>query len=196
VAPVDSVELDELAQTGADHNGRPPLVVISGELVLKFDEREALRAAVGCAAPFLPLDRSLKEASDFATVVLESEWSGAFSIDTAMSRLRDALSKASRDVPKNTMDATVQRMLLERRKFRTAVVLGAERVRTDFVGSDGRNAVPLYLPIELKEMLPLFERIPILALVEVRPRQDGAESHPDALFARALARRVGTKNRH
>lgn len=195
VSPTESFELDPVTLDSTERSGKPPMVVVSGELVLKFDEREALRATVGVATPFLPLDRALKEAADFATAVLESEWSGAFSIDNASARVRDALTKAARDVPKSTVEATVQRLLLERRKFRTVTVLGAERIRAELVTSEGRAAVPLYLPIELRDVLPLFERLPIRSIVEVRPRQDGAESSPHALFVRAVARRIGSRAR-
>ncbi len=197
--PAEPSELESIAgfSGGRDRFDlltRPPLVVLHGDLCLKFDEREALRATVGVAQPFVPLDRSLKDAVDFASAVLESEWSGAFSIDNAAARLRDALAKASKDMSRSTVEATIQRLLLERRKFKTARILGAERIRADLSFAEGRPAVVFYLPIELRDQLPLFDRLPIRALVEVRPKQDGAEAHPCALFVRAFARRLAARS--
>jgi len=79
--------------------------------------------------------------------------------------------------------------LRKRRRFRKVTLLGAEWLRTELASSS--KPVPLYLPASLKDELPILDRFPIRAIAELRKRQDGAEAHDDALFVKALARRIG-----
>lgn len=174
---------------GTSANGRPPLVVVRGDLVVRFDDRDALRATVGIAAPFASLDKGLEGATELATVVADNEWSSATSIEGALKRLREALGRASRELSPAVLDVAVQRALLERRRFRAVTLLGAEWLRTELTGSN--KPVPLYLPAALRNELPILDRFPIRALAELRKRQDGSEQHDDALFVKALARRIG-----
>jgi hypothetical protein len=54
------------------------------------------------------------------------------------------------------------------------------------------TSYPTYLAEEVSPKLPLLTGFAVLALVEVRPREDAAESQSEALLAHALGRLVRT----
>lgn len=171
----------------------PPLCTVRGDLALLFDEQEALRATIGFAAPFNRGDRGLKEAIEMGEAIADSEWSVGSTIDSAIHRVREQLARVARELTVDVQKASVTRKLLEKRKFRTAVALGGDHVRADFLVGERATPVPMYLPIALKDQLPFYERLPISALVEVRARQDEADTCPHALSVLALARDLDAK---
>jgi len=197
-APTNPTDFDALRTSTLRQNqgAAPPLCVVRGALVLLFDEQEALRATIGFASPFNRGDRNLKVAVEMGEAIADSEWSIGKSIESAISRIREALAKVARELTVEVQHSNVTRKLLEKRKFRTAVALGAEHLRADFVPAERATPVPMYLPMELKEQLPLYERLPITALVEVRTRQDEVEVSAHALSVLAIARDLDTQRRH
>ena len=52
------------------------------------------------------------------------------------------------------------------------------------------ESVPIYLPELTAERLPMLSAFPVVAAVELRPREDSSEPSPDALLALAVARVV------
>jgi hypothetical protein len=67
-------------------------------------------------------------------------------------------------------------------------VLGAPRLRADLALAKGGEAMPVYLPETAATSLPLLLAFPVVALCEIIPREDLAETQDEALLASALGR--------
>lgn len=185
-APQGEVALSERDKKTGVYRSRLQLVV--GELVAMFDPKRQLEATIGTVESLLPSDKSLRAMIDAAKKLLESEWVTPPPLDLAAQNLREAAAR-SRDPNAGMVDSTIERLLLERRAYRVRPVLGGEHVRFGWF-DEGRPAVPIYLPMEVRDRLPLFPRLRARALVDVHPRQDAFEAHPASLRLRALARRL------
>jgi hypothetical protein len=164
----------------------PPLALVAGELRLVFDETETLRVTVAVAQPVAGGDKKV-----LAAIALAQEALGT-SIgprpDAALSLSRQIESAtASLSLPPRYVAAQVERALLEGRKLKRRTLRGAARVRADLALRDG-EALPIYLPDTITGSLPLLPTFPVICVCEVRPREDGAEVHAEALFASALGR--------
>lgn len=168
---------------------RTPLVLVVGELAASFDARRTLEATIGTIETLLPSDKSLRTLVDAGKKLLDTEWITPPPLDLAAQNLRDAAARL-RDPNASAVETTIDRLLLERRAYRTRLVLGGEHLRFTWY-DEGRPGVPIYLPNELRDRLPLYARLRARALVELRPRQDTFEPHGVALVLRAIGRRLG-----
>jgi hypothetical protein len=164
------------------------LVLAHGDIAVRLDPRKVLEALIGMVKPLSGMDKNIAEAVESAQVFASNEWSAPKSIEIATTRLREAAAKAQRELAAAQLQATAERMVLEKRGFETRSVLGGEHVRADFHLATG-SIIPCYIPMDCKDRLPLFERFPARVVGEVRLKQDSVESAPIALLARAVARR-------
>jgi hypothetical protein len=107
------------------------------------------------------------------------------------------------------LDARAERSLLVERRFQAREVFGQPTIRGE-LGGDVRGAVamgpqaapnpgpsrgpygelPFYMPEALRQRWPLFSRLSIRAIVELRHREDEGETHPHAALALAVAREI------
>jgi hypothetical protein len=94
---------------------------------------------------------------------------------------------ASLALPPRFIATNVERILVENRSYKRRLILGALRVRADLVFSGG-EVLPLYLPDDAAKSLPLLPSFPVATVCEVRPREDLAETQPEALVCVALGR--------
>ncbi|MEO5726377.1 MAG: hypothetical protein ABI134_22070, partial [Byssovorax sp.] len=106
--------------------------------------------------------------------------------DRLTARVREAWSKANRQLPSDHLEALPERMLLERRQYAKRELLDGTWIRAG-VTLDG-VVVPTYLPDALSKRLPLYRRFGARAIVEALPQQDQYETSPLALRVVALAR--------
>ncbi len=164
------------------------LVLAHGDIAVRLDQRKVLEALIGMMKPLAGSDKNIAEAVENAQLFASNEWSAPKSIEIATTRLRETAAKAQREVAAAQLQATAERMVLEKRGFETRSVLGGEHVRGDFHLGTG-SIIPIYMPMACKDELPLFERFPARVVGEVRLKQDSQESAPIALLARAVARR-------
>ena len=161
-----------------------PLLLTSGELKPSFDEVEALRAAVKIAQPLSTTDKRLVSAVAVANEVLGT----SPSTDTALSLLKQLDGAVSAlNLPARYLTDSVERALLDTRSYKKRIVLGEPRIRCDLTVAGG-TALPCYVPESVGPMLPLLNSFSVVALVEVRPREDAFESHHEALVVAALGR--------
>jgi hypothetical protein len=190
-APLDEEALNDAARAAFQGDGTfaAPLVMVSGELAFDFDEVEALRATVAIAAPFVGTDRKLSEVVAAAAEVLESAWPVPADMAEGFTlRIEEAFSQAPRAVAPGYLTAGVERLVLEGRRYQKKTLLGEPRIRALFAIPGGRAPIPAYLPATLSARLPLYRRFRAAAIVELRPREDQYETHPDALLVLALGR--------
>ena len=192
LARVGSAKLAEIdaAITGSLGNEgdlEPPLLVVSGELELGFDKLELLKATTSTAAPLAGADKRLKEVLDFVAEMSKTDLEFApETIDRLVARVREAWSKANRQLPTDHLEALPERMLLERRQYAKRTLLDGEWIRATLT-VDG-VALPTYLPEALSKRLPLYRRFAACVIAEAIPQQDQYETSPIALRVVALGR--------
>jgi hypothetical protein len=165
-----------------------PLVLVSGELRPTFDEVETLRATVAVVQPVAGPDKKIA-----ATLALAQEALGAGTPprpDVAVGLCKQIeQASASLSLPPRYVASHEERMLLEERRFKRRPILGAPRVRAELtIPGGGGDAMLVYLPDGPSASLPLLPAWPVIALCEIRPREDIAETHAEALLAVAFGR--------
>ncbi len=173
-----------------------PLVIVAGELSFDFDEVETLRAILTVITPFLGADKKLREVASGATEALKAEGRLPGDIAAGLTRrIEEAFAQGQRSVAAGYLDTSVERILLEGRRYAKKTLFGEPRLRAllAFPGGPAGGAasaapLPAYLPEALATRLPLFRRFKARAIVELRPQEDQYETHPDALVVLALAR--------
>ena len=166
-----------------------PLALVGGELALTFDEVETLRATLTVVQPFLGQDKKLRDVVAGATEIQRSEWTVTGDVAEGLTRrVEEAFAQGPRAVAPGYLETTVERMLLEGRRYRRRTLLGEPRIRALLTLPGGGAAVPTYLPDALAPRLPLFRRFRAKAVVELRPQEDQYEAHADALIVLALGR--------
>ncbi|MDI3292176.1 hypothetical protein QHF83_53195, partial [Polyangium sp. 15x6] len=181
--------LESISETG---RFTPPVVMLTGELRFPFDEVEHLKAAVAAVTPLVTEDnKKLKDALEAANEVLKTPLLQAPSnVEVVTSELRDALRQSKRSVTVSQLDAHIERVLLDQRKYQKRTVFGDEQIRALCVPAGENTAVPVYLPQTLSMKLPLMLRMKARLLAEAHAQQDQYESHPNALRVLALGRVV------
>ncbi|MEP7123286.1 MAG: DUF2169 domain-containing protein [Byssovorax sp.] len=167
----------------------PPVVLVVGELRVTFDELETLRATLAVATPFLGTDKKLRDAVGAATEALKAEWPIPGDIaDGHTARVEEAFGQSVRAVAPGYLRATVERLLLEGRRYQKRTLFGDRRIRVQLALAGGAEPTPAYLPEAVGPRLPLFQRFKARAIVEVRPQEDQYETHGNALVILALGR--------
>lgn len=193
-APTTESGMDASLDGAVRSDGRfaAPLVLVSGELALDFDELETLRAVVSVATPLAAGDEELKTSIDQANAYLgvPNLVPSPETVKGFTTRIREAFAKGKRAVPGTYLDSESERALLEKRAFQSRDVFGAKHLRGLFFFSGSTTGVPTYLPELLAKKLPLFRRIPMRIIADVVFQADQFESHPTALLSGAVARVV------
>jgi hypothetical protein len=191
VPPVDADGVTRALMSSIDEDGAlsPPLVVVSGDVVLFFHEVQTLKATIAVASPMAGLDKRLKDLLDAANELVQSDWKcTALAADNMTSRLKEAFGQANRTLPANFLDQNVERVLLEQRSYQKRMILGEKRLRAHMVPEGSSTAIPCYLSEELEAKLPLFQKFRASIVAEVRGQQDQYETNPLALVGLAIAR--------
>ncbi|UQA55271.1 DUF2169 domain-containing protein [Polyangium aurulentum] len=181
--------LDAINETG---RFTPPLVVLSGELRFPFDELEVLKVTVAAIAPLVTEDnKKLKDALESANEVLKTPLLQApANVEGATGEMRDALRQGRRAISSGQLDAHIERVLLEQRRYQKRTVFGDEQIRSLCLPSGETSPIPAYLPFALSTKLPLMTRMKARLIAEAHAQQDQYEAHPHGLKVVALGRIV------
>ena len=175
---------------GDDGAFSAPIAVIGGELHFRFDEIETLKAMVVALSPLAPGDKKLKDLCDSAADVLRSPWltSGSGVAEAMTARMREAFAQQNRSLPATYLERTVDRALLEQRRYQKRTLVGGEMIRALLFAPGGPSPVPAYLPVAAGPKLPLFPSLKVHILADVLSQQDQSEPHAAALAVIALGR--------
>ena len=170
----------------------PPLELCDGDLVMVFDEIETLKAMVSTTTMLADGDEALSRAVANAEKFLASP--GAASATAVAEgltvRIREAFSQGKRAVTLESMNAQVERALLEQRYYQKRRVLGGSRLRA-LLQMPGEGAPQVvYLPVEVAEDLPLAARLRVRLIVALHLAVDERDSEKVALEAVAIGRVV------
>lgn len=194
-ASQDIDQLNDELQGAVRPGGKfvPSLLLLAGELVFPFEERETLKATVAATAPMVgndePLKVAIKDARDFLNS--PDQLCPGSVIDGYITRIRDAYSRGRRSVSFDQLEAQIERVLLEGRCYQKRQVLGMDAIRALLCTGTGSSSVrpaPLYIPEDVAKKLPLFQRFRARVIVELYMQEDQYEQHPAALKALALGR--------
>ena len=169
----------------------PPLLLLAGELVFPFDERETLRAAIAVTTPLAGNDEVLKgvirEAREF---VSGGDLCPPPIIEGYTARLREAFSRIRKSLSSDVLETQVERALLEGRHYQKRQVLGMTAIRALLFSSTTTTArpAPVYLPDDLARRLPMYTRFRTRMIAELYLQEDQYEQHPGALKVHAIGR--------
>ncbi|NUO53854.1 MAG: hypothetical protein HOV80_33845, partial [Polyangiaceae bacterium] len=162
-----------------------PLFLVEGDVKPTMDEVETLRVATELAKPLAGASKRMQAAIAAATEALSRTAPPVpESAITLYKQLESATSEAS--LPPRHLADLVERTLREARSFKKRTLMGSPRIRADL--TIGKITLPLYLPEPAASQLPLLPAFPLVALVELRPREDASEQNAAALVALALGR--------
>ena len=162
-----------------------PVFLASGNLRPTFEPLDALRTLAAVAKPFAGGDKRLA-----ATLAAVDDALAASVLPTSKAtqhmatQIEQAMSVLS--LPSGYLADAVERTLLEERKYRYRTLCGERRVRCD-LELDG-TSIPFYAPAEMALRFPLLFTFAVLSLVELRPREDVAETQSDSVFGLAVGR--------
>ena len=196
VTPIGAPELRERLREAVSESGRftPPLVAVQGELSLPFDPIEILRATSAAVAPIAADDKKLKEGLVKVDELLASPLAAVAADGTShvLDHLRKLYRESRRQLPPNHLDELVERTMLEQRRYMRRTLLGGAFLRAVIALPAGgtRELLPVYLPAELAEKLPMMTSFRARVLAEAHLRQDQYESCRHALRAVTLGRVV------
>lgn len=188
-APASDLDALEGALTDAleGASGEWPIVLLSGPLTMGLDELHALRTLRDVAAAWAsPPDKRLSDALDSADALLRLESAPPLdAVQVARGRIDDALRSAGRPGVRD-LEPTLDRTLLETRRFVRRTVMGAPRVVAHV--ALGGSSLPAYISETMALELPLFRQFNACLVAEVRTQQDASEACPLALRVLAMGR--------
>ncbi|UQA56366.1 DUF2169 family type VI secretion system accessory protein [Polyangium aurulentum] len=190
---VDPTSISRVVAEAVNQKGRftPPLTLTGGELRFPFDEVETLKATIVAMTPFLGADKRLKETVDSMSELLATPYlQGSTGVVEKLTRdLRTQFRDANRSLPPTYLDGHVERLLLEQRRYAIRKVFGGEFIRA-LLGAPGveGGAIPVYLPKQLDQSLPMLVVMKVRIIAEAHLQQDPYDTSPYALRAVALGR--------
>lgn len=188
---VEQIEAELSAAVRPGGKFVPPLLLLAGELVFPFDERETLRASIAVATPLAGNDEGLKgvlrEARDF---LAGGDLCPPPIVEGYTARLREAFSRIRKSLSYDVLETQVERALVEGRHYQKRQVLGMTAIRALLHSSttSGARPAPVYLPDDLARRLPMYTRFRTRMIAELYLQEDQYEQHPGALKVYAIGR--------
>lgn len=194
--PLDVLGVEEaLVRATEDENGfTPPLVLAAGELVMRFDELETLKATLVALAPHAHGDKRLEDAIARVQEMFKMPWAqGANAVlEETTANLRKLFVEGRKGAPMDVFDAQVEQTLLEHRHYRKRTVFGQPRVVGTLSTPGAKVGLPVYLPESLAKELPGLRRMGVRLIGEVRPRAEQGEMSAVAVRAVAVGRSLSS----
>jgi hypothetical protein len=192
----DRFSLVQELREAVSESGRftPPLVVLRGQLRFPFEDVEILRATAASVAPIAGEDKKLKEALSQVKELVDTPLlaGSGETVRNFTNHLRKLFEQSRRALSIDYLDETVQRILLEQRRYQKRTLFGADWIRALFTskGDAKDQAIPCYLLELLDKQLPTMSHFETRLIAEAHVKQDQYESHPYALRVVALGRVV------
>ncbi len=166
----------------------PPLTLFIGELSFAFDAANTLKATATALAPHAIGNDKLAPVLKGVNELLAAAWMQAS--EDAARNLTAKLRQAASEVDAVALDEEVRRALLRQRAYRQQTLFGEPHIVASLKPEGLSERIPCYIPADLSDAMPMFERFTAHLLAEAHMRQDQYASHDIALRAIALGRRV------
>ncbi|MCA9622268.1 MAG: hypothetical protein KC731_24760, partial [Myxococcales bacterium] len=166
-----------------------PVLVVRGTLTMRFDPEDELAAMNAAAKPFAAGNKPLEDACrDIDEAVKPDARTLSAAIEALRSRLVQAFVLAARSMPKDYLSSAAERTLLEDRRYAMRKVFGAPHLCALVNPSGSSTQVPVYLPEDLAQQIPLLPKFDAKLLVEPHSKQDPNDHGSIALSLLALGR--------
>jgi hypothetical protein len=167
----------------------PPLVALRGTLRLTFDEVEILRVTAAVAKPIAGDDKKLKATLEQIAELEDSPLlrGSSETVKRFTDQLRKQYREGRRALSVDYLEDTVERALLEERRYARRKLFGGEVLRAVVSLGDTRH-LPCYLPASLTDKLPMLIGFSARLVAELHAKQDQYEPSPHALRAVTLGR--------
>jgi hypothetical protein len=175
------------AAVRADRKFVAPLSLLAGVLSLAFDPLDKLAALASAMTPLAGDDKALLGAIEAAGQASKQDLVTPSTVEALAARLGETYTQGKRALPLSAVEAEVEQVLLDRRRYLRRSVFGERHLRGQIVLSSS-EALPLYLPEVVADVLPLLRSFSARLLVEAHLAADPRDHHPVALRAVALAR--------
>lgn len=175
--PAGAADLDRAFVEAMDEDGRfePPLVLVSGDLELPFDELELLRATVTMASPLVLADKKLKDTLDGVNEVLKIPGlhSAGGIADGLTRRVEEAFApvRDRQKLPADYLETGRTRMLVAQRHYQRRTLWGTAWLR-GLLRPTGGGAVVAYVPEVLANTLPQVQVMRVKVVGEVDSWQE------------------------
>ncbi|MEQ9320323.1 MAG: DUF2169 domain-containing protein, partial [Polyangiaceae bacterium] len=168
----------------------PPLVVLEGVLRFPFDPIEALRATAATVKPVSGDDKKLQEALEQVDELLQTPLlsGNTDTVGNFTKHLRTLYQESRRSLSIDYLDETVERMLLEQRRYQKRTLFGGPCIRALLGSRKDDKGLPTYLPESLADKLPMMTSFSTRIIGEGHVRQDQYEAQPHALRVITLGR--------
>lgn len=191
--PTEGHELREVMQRRlAARVFELPLLLVEAELRPSFDELEVLRATIAVARPLASGDKRIAPIIQHAAEQLDAPAPPSGEVALALVRqIEQATQQLS--LPPRWVEKSVERSLLDRRRFRRRDVFGGPMLRCELALPAPHQHLPTYVAEAAAPRLPLLSSFPAILLGELRPREDGAETEREAFLALAVGRRLDAR---
>ena len=193
--PLDAMGIEGALLQALDDEGgfTPPLVLAGGELVMRYDELETLKATLSALAPHAGSDKRLEEATARVQEMFKMPWvQGANGVlEETTSQLKKLFADVCKGMALDRFEWQIEQTLLEGRHYRKRTVFGQPRLVGVLWSPGGKQSVPVYMPEHLSKELPTLRRMVVRLIGDVRPRAEEAEKSAAALRVVAMGRGVG-----
>lgn len=187
-------ELRHALREAISASGRftPPLVVLKGTLRFPFDAIETLRATAATVKPVSGDDKKLEEALQQVDELLQTPLvsGNTETVKNFTKHLRTLYQDSRRSLSIEYLDETVERMLLEQRRYQRRTLFGGPCIRALLATRKDDKGLPTYLPDDLADKLPMMTSFEARIVAEGHVRQDQYEAHPHALRVVTLGRLI------
>jgi hypothetical protein len=180
---------ENISQTG---RFTPPLVLLRGLLRFPFEAVEILLATAAVVTPVAGDDKKLRAALEQVNELLDTPLlsGSAETVTNFVNHLRKLYRDSRRALSIDYLDATVERMLLEQRKYQKRTLFGGSWIRAILALQAHDKGIPCYLPEELEKTLPMMTTFNTRLIAEVHMKQDQFETHQHALRVITLGRAI------
>ena len=170
----------------------PPLVLLAGDLVFPFDEFETLKATLAAVLPFMKTDKKLEDLVNSISELLRTPWlTGAGGASEGLTaQIRSTFAEKNRGLPTGYLEAQTERVLLEKRHHQKRIVFKQPHLRSLLNVPGSSEPIPTYLPAQLSQELPAFQRFRARIIAESHVQVDQHETSSVALRAVALSREL------
>jgi len=190
--PIDVLGIEQalMAALDDDDGFSPPLVLAAGELTMRYDELETLKATLAALAPHASGDKRVEEAMAKVQEMFKMPWAqGANGVlEETTTNLRKLFGEVRKGIAQDRFEAQIEQTLLDGRHYRKRAVFGQPRLVGALWSMDGKQSLPVYLPDHLAKELPTLRRMHVRVIGDVRPRAEEGERSAAGLRVVAVGR--------
>ena len=181
-------ELPTLLREAASRDpGARPIVCVEGEWIVQFDPRQTLDALIDVAMLHAE-DKGYRQLLEQVRERTSAKNLPEELLGNLQTQIRSGFARSVRGLSTEYLDASVERMLVDKRSSAVRSLFGGVHLRAQ-LEAQGQRLVS-YVAEGAALELPLAPRFPATVVAEVRPRQEYHDPAPLALRVLGVAMRM------